>query len=260
MNRPRPDFSQFGTPRKGQGAAARSRRGAFAQSWWGRALVTSMEQVADAGRIARGRGHARTGQVISYRIAPGAVVGEVQGSQIDPFTATFTLRPLDPDAVDALIARVRSTPGMLAALASGTVPIELGDLLLPTESGELDFGCTCPDQGWPCKHAAAIVYLTAERLDTDPLVILTLRGLDLDTLIRSFDSDGADSESAPDLDNFFGDRTDLPPLPKVEFRPAPDDLTPEPLRRALRAGGVEEPVVAAALRELTAYYRILGGR
>ena len=33
------------------------------------------------------------------------------------------------------------------------------------------------------------------------------------------------------------------------------DLSP-----ALRAGGVEEPVVAAALRELTATYRILGGR
>ncbi|MFC7449563.1 SWIM zinc finger family protein [Rhodococcus daqingensis] len=252
MNRRRTDFSQFGSARAARG-------GPFAQSWWGRALVSSMERIADSGRIARGRGSARAGQVISYRIAPGAVVGEVQGSQIDPFTATFTLRPLDPDTVDVLIDRVRSTPGMLATLASGTVPIELGDLLLPTESGELDFGCTCPDQGWPCKHAAAIVYLTAQRLDTEPLVILTLRGLDLDVLIRSFDSDGEDAESAPDLDDFFGDRITLPPLPRVAFRPAPDDLTPEPLRRALRAGGVEEPVVAAALRELTATYRILGG-
>ncbi|AQA24162.1 SWIM zinc finger family protein [Rhodococcus sp. MTM3W5.2] len=190
MSRRRTDFSQFGTQRAARG-------GPFAQSWWGRALVSSMEKIADSGRIARGRGSARAGQVISYRIAPGAVVGEVQGSQIDPFTATFTLRPLDPDTVDVLIDRVRSTPGMLATLASGTVPIELGDLLLPTESGELDFGCTCPDQGWPCKHAAAVVYLTAQRLDTEPLVILTLRGLDLDTLIRSFDSEGRTRSPRP---------------------------------------------------------------
>ncbi|TQF65733.1 hypothetical protein FK531_20060 [Rhodococcus spelaei] len=252
-----PDFSQFDRPRRaGGGAQATPRRGAFAQSWWGRALVSSIERIADAGRISRGRGHARAGQVISFRIAPGAVVGEVQGSQIDPFTATFTLRPLDRDVVDSLIGRVRGTPGMLAALAAGTVPAELGDLLLPQDSGEIDFGCTCPDPGWPCKHAAAVVYLTAERLDTDPLAILTLRGLDLDTLIRGVEDGG--EEAAIDFDDYFGDRTALPALPRVEFRPAPEDLDPALLRKALRAFRVEEPAVARAQRDLDALYRALG--
>ncbi|MFE3291403.1 SWIM zinc finger family protein [Rhodococcus sp. NPDC059234] len=232
------------------------RRRAFTQPWWGRALVSSIERIADPGRISRGRGHARAGQVISYRLAPGAVVGEVQGSQIDPFTATVTLRPLDPDVVDGLIDRVRRTPGMLGALAAGTVPAELGEVLLPQESGELDFGCTCPDPGWPCKHAAALVYLTAERLDTDPLTILTLRGLDLDAMIRGVESDGEDF--AIDVDDYFGDRTTLPALPSEEFRPAPEDLNPALLRKALRGVGVEEPLVAGALRDLDDLYRILG--
>lgn len=252
------DFGQFGRPRRASGGVtAVSRRGAFAHSWWGRALVTSMERISDPGRLARGRSYARAGQVISFRVAPGAVVGEVQGSQLDPFTATFTLRRLEPETVDALVDRVRSTPGMLAALASGSVPRELADLLLPTESGELDFGCTCPDQGWPCKHAAAIVYLAAERLDNNPLVMLTLRGLDLDTLIRGLDDE--ESDPALDLDDYFGDRIELPALPQADFRPAPDDLAPAPLRKALRAAGVEERVVADAAHRLADYYRALGG-
>ncbi|MGW0041807.1 SWIM zinc finger family protein [Rhodococcus sp. NPDC003348] len=227
-----------------------------AGSGWGRSLLGAIERAAPGARLSRGRSHVRAGQVLGVRLAPGLVIGEVQGSQNEPFTATFTLRRLDPDALTELVDRVRGTAGVLAAVASGVVPAELGELLLPIGPGDVDFGCTCPDQGWPCRHAAALVAVTAERLDSDPTLLLTLRGVDLDTLIRGVDER---SEEAPDLGDWFGDDAVLPALPRLPFAPAPQDLNPVHLRAALRATAAEGDDVARALRDLDALYRALGG-
>lgn len=245
------DFSQFGPRRRVVGGIeARSRRGSFGSTWWGRALIDAVEALADAGRLSRGRTYARAGQVVSLQVGAGVVVAEVQGSQPLPFTSTLSIKPLDDDAVAELIDTVRTTPGMLAAIAGGSVPHELGPLLLPSRASELDFDCTCPDSGWPCKHVAAVAYLTAEHIDERPLDILTLRGVDFDTLISGVESESADLTT----DDPYGEFTELPALPRVEFRPALEDLDPTHLRRALRSVSYEEREVAAGVRELAALY------
>lgn len=228
----------------------RNKRGAIGRSWWSKEMITVMEQVADKGRLTRGRAYSRSGQVLSMRIEPGAAVGEVQGSQLQPFTATVTVRRLDDDAVDELIAQVRASPGMLARLAGGILPEELGSLLLPRRAGELDFDCTCPDDGWPCKHAAAVAYLLAEHVDEHPLAVLTLRGVEIGTLIGGVDD-------APDTGDFYGEDTELPELPSERYRPALEDLDPMLLRRALRAGGTDEAVVIRGMSDLGDLYRRL---
>lgn len=246
------DYSEYGKklPVRG-GVEARSRRGGFGRTWWGKALVESVERMAEPGRLARGRNYARSGQVVNYRIEPGAVTAEVQGSQPRPFTAVFTVRPLREDELELLIDTIRSAPGMLAEIASGALPAGLGPLLLPSTAADLDFTCTCPDPGWPCKHVAAVCYLMAERLDEHPREILTLRGLDLDTLIG-----GIEREPEPTVsDDPYGERSPLPDLPTVEFRAAPEDLDPLLLRKALRMTSAEETVAATGLRDLTALYR-----
>ncbi|MEU8897120.1 SWIM zinc finger family protein [Nocardia sp. NPDC048505] len=245
------DYSKYGKrlPVRG-GVEARSRRGGFGRTWWGKALIEAVEAMAEPGRLARGRTYARSGQVVSYHIAPGAVTAEVQGSQPRPFTAVFTVRPLRDEELEILIDTIRTAPGMLADIASGALPIGLGPLLLPTTAADLDFECTCPDPGWPCKHVAALCYLLAERLDERPREILTLRGLDLDTLIAGIERDPQPVESADP----YGDDAVLPELPKLEFRPAPDDLDPTLLRRALRMSSADEPAAAAGLRELRELY------
>lgn len=251
MNMSRNDFRDRPRPiRVDGGIEARTKRGAIGRSWWSKELIGVMEQVADKARLARGRTYARSGQVLSLRLEPGSVVGDVQGSQVRPFTATVTVRALDDDASAALIAQVRSAPGMLARLAAGALPEELGPLLLPRRAGELDFDCTCPDDGWPCKHAAAVAYLLAEHVDEDPLSVLTLRGVGLGMLIGGVDA-------APPSDDFYGDDTELPELPMERFRPALEDLDPMLLRRALRAGGTDEAVVIRAVSDLEDLYRRL---
>ena len=122
---------------------------------------------------------------------------------------------------------------------------------LPRRAGELDFDCTCPDDGWPCKHAAAVAYLLAEHVDEHPLAVLTLRGVGLGTLIGGVDA------APPPTDDFYGDETELPELPMERFRPALEDLDPMLLRRALRAGGTDEAVVIRAVSDLEDLYRRL---
>lgn len=249
------DFNEFGERRPVRGGVQpRSRSGtAFARTWWGRSFLEAVEHVADAGRLSRGRSYARTGQVVNYRLEPGVVSAEVQGSQPKPFISVLTMRQLRDDHLEELVELVRSTPGMLGEIAAGTLPQTLGPLLLPTTVRELDFSCTCPDSGWPCKHVAAVCYVIAERLDERPKELLTLRGVDLETLIGSVQRDSAATDSA----DIYGSDLILPALPKPEFRPAPDDLDSMLLRQALRMTAADEQSVAAGLRELRALYRDL---
>ncbi|WP_024802459.1 SWIM zinc finger family protein [Nocardia sp. BMG51109] len=247
------DYSEYGKRRPVRGGVEpRSRRGSFARTWWGRAFIEAVEQVADEGRLARGRTYARSGQVVTYDIESGAVTAEVQGSQPRPFTSVLTLRKLRDERLGELIDLVRDTPGMLAQLASGALPQELSPLLLPGTAAELDFGCSCPDSGWPCKHVAAVCYIVAERLDSEPSIMLTLRGLDLDTLISGVQTDSGTTVS----DDLYGENIALPRLPEPEFRPALDDLDPVPLRQALRMTTTDEPAAEAGLRELHELYRL----
>jgi len=243
------DFSQFGPRRPVTGGA--KARGGFGRTWWGRSLLEAVEKVADAGRLSRGRTYARVGQVVNYRIERGAVTAEVQGSQPSPFTSVLALRPLRAEEIELLLAEIREAPGMLAEIASGALPPALGPHLLPTTASELDFSCSCPDMGWPCKHVAAVCYLLAERLDEQPSEILTLRGLDLDTLIGGVEKSTRTTESADP----YGDDLDLPELPRIEFRAVIEDLDPVPLRRALRMSTEDEQTAATGLRELRSLYQ-----
>ncbi|MFI2559426.1 SWIM zinc finger family protein [Nocardia farcinica] len=245
---------RYGRPRPVDGGVkARSARGGFGRTWWGKAFIEAVEAMSEPGRLVRGRSYARAGQVVSYRIGAGSVVAEVQGSQPRPFTAEFTVRRLREEELELLVETIRDTPGMLADIASGVLPPALGPHLLPTTAADLDFSCTCPDPGWPCKHAAAVCYLLAERLDEAPREILTLRGLDLDTLIG-----GLEREPSPESDDDpYGERGTLPALPRLEFHAAPDDLDPVLLRKAARMVSEDETAAATAVRELEALYERL---
>lgn len=155
----------------------------FADSWWGRAWVDALESLSmDEGRLARGRTYADGGHVAAITVTPGRVIAYVHGSRPRPYRAELRLRTFSASDWDTFLDAVAARPGHLSALLDKDMPHSLVDTagetgirLLPA-AGDLDPDCSCPDRGWPCKHVAALCFQTARLLDSDPFVLLLMRG------------------------------------------------------------------------------------
>lgn len=208
-------------------------------SWWGQRLSDAVEALIEPGRLQRGRTLARTGSVLSMTVEPGRVTGQVQGSEARPYTASFLLAPLlDADA-EAVVGLLEGEPDLVAAMVAGELPPELGEPvhgLFPRYSDELDFECTCPDWGWPCKHAAALVFVLVEGIDAQPQTLLALRGVDVQPLLGLQSAAEPEEALVDHLTDYFAPRASLT-QPAVSYRPALDDLDAELLRAVLRSAG-----------------------
>ncbi|MFF3418901.1 SWIM zinc finger family protein [Streptomyces sp. NPDC002698] len=160
-------------------ARAREEGGRFAETWWGNAWVTALEEGAlDAARLARGRTYAGRGHVDAVTVTPGLVLAYVHGSRPRPYRVQVRVRTLTDGDWDRFLDAAAERPGHIAALLDKEMPKSLADCgveLLPGP-GELEPHCSCPDFGHPCKHAAALCYQTARLLDQDPFVLFLLRG------------------------------------------------------------------------------------
>ncbi|MFF8846908.1 SWIM zinc finger family protein [Streptomyces sp. NPDC015127] len=149
-----------------------------AATWWGHAWVEALEDTAlDRARLERGRAYAGRGNVASITVTPGRVTAYVHGSRPRPYRTEIRLRTLGDDEWDDFLAAASARPDHIAALLDKDVPHALADAadLLPTP-GDLIPDCSCPDNGYPCKHAAALCYQTARLLDEDPFVLFLMRG------------------------------------------------------------------------------------
>lgn len=220
---------------------AKGSRTPFAESWWGRAWLHALEESSlESGRLQRGRTYARGGAVGQVTVTPGSATAAVRGSRRTPYRSTVRVRQLTERQWDRLLDVIAERAANIAALLDGDVPAGLADdadtanvTLLPGP-GDLDPDCTCPDWGHPCKHAAALCYQVARLLDSDPFVLLLLRGLGerevTDELgrrnvARAAAEAGADSSTAGSgavvprpragepAKAAFSSRVNLPPLP-----------------------------------------------
>ncbi|MBC3762228.1 SWIM zinc finger family protein [Quadrisphaera oryzae] len=273
-----------GTRIKADGIKPRSKRGAFATTWWGRRFTDAVEEAAGPGRLARGRTYARAGQVVHLDVATpgtraaGRVLATVQGSRTTPYDVVLTLGTWDAETRGELADALAADPAVLTAVLGGTLPeafeqlcLDAGLVLLPRSLSDLRTSCTCPDLVEPCKHAAAVVYLLAERLDTDPFTVLRLRGVDRDGLLslvaeRRAAQDDDESAARParraavggplPADGSFWRGHPLPPPPDPSLPPGTSALD------ALDASllGPAGDAVVARLRPLLAEITSLTGR
>lgn len=185
-------------------------RNDLATTWWSKQWIAALETRAlrDPNRLARGRTYARKGTVHQLDITEGHITADVTGSRSRPYKVTIGVRQFRPDEWDALFEVIGSQVGFTADLLAGLVPRQLvadaarrGVELLPV-AGDLEMTCSCPDWAVPCKHLAAVCYVIASALDTDPFEILRLRGRsrhDVEERLRAERS----SAAAPEADGRF---------------------------------------------------------
>jgi uncharacterized Zn finger protein len=171
-------------PLPAEGGLATSRqRGAMAESWWSRRFVEVLESYGLGGRMQRGRRYARKGQVLSVHVDAGTLAAQVQGSRRTPYLVTVSLPAPAANQWAAIDAAMRAKVGFVARLLAGEVPADLeevfhaaGVALFPGTWKQLRADCSCPDWENPCKHIAAVLYVFADQLDTDPWLLLAWRG------------------------------------------------------------------------------------
>jgi uncharacterized Zn finger protein len=184
------------------GIKAQSKRGAFGESWWAKRWIAVLESFNIGARLGRGRSYARRGQVLSIAIDKGRVDAKVQGSQPKPYSVAILLKTLS--AADwQTLAKILSQQAIFAAkLLAGEMPQDIeqafkdaGLSLFPARLKDLQTDCSCPDWSNPCKHIAAVYYLLGEEFDRDPFLLVKLRGMSREELVKLLGSTGAKSST-----------------------------------------------------------------
>jgi len=158
-------------------------------TWWGIAWCKNLERYADyENRIGRGRSYVKNGFVVDLRISEGVISAQVSGSSL--YTVTIKIDKLPEKKWNKIIELCAKRIDSIAVLVDGKFPEEFQETFMKQDDGlfpspkEIHMDCSCPDWAKMCKHVAAILYGVGAKLDTDPLLFFTLRGIDPTELIK----------------------------------------------------------------------------
>ncbi len=155
----------------------------IAATFWGEAWCQNLEAYSDyANRLPRGRTYVRNGSVIDLQIEAGRVCALVSGSTI--YKVEIEIAPLAEKRWGEIKARCAGQIDSLVELLRGAISAGVmavvtrkGEGLFPSPS-EITIDCSCPDWATMCKHVAATLYGVGARLDHQPELLFTLRGVD----------------------------------------------------------------------------------
>ncbi|MHB1228413.1 MAG: SWIM zinc finger family protein [Desulfurivibrionaceae bacterium] len=216
---------------------------ALAQTWWGKSWNQNLERYADySNRIDRGRSYVRHGAVLDLGIEAGTVRALVLGSSSRPYEVTIRIKAISATQWTAIKKQCDGRLKSLQDLLSGKFPRELSDIFLTEGKGlfpspkEISFDCSCPDWASMCKHVASALYGIGARLDEDPSLFFTLRGVSTDDLVVEAIQDQtaemlakAERKSTRVIKD-----TDLSSLFGLELATPPSAFLPEKTKPALK--------------------------
>ena len=221
------------TEAQGFPAFPAQRRSTQGRSWWARAWVQALEDTSlDSDQLKKGRRYANSGQVGTITVSPGRIAATVY-SPDDTYEAAVQIDELSDDEWSRFLDQVAARAGHIAALLDGEMPHDLveaaadaGVPLLPG-IGDLDPTCTCDGWELPCQHAAGLCYQVAWLLDSDPFVLLLMRGRSREYLLDQLQgrSQGGTEVGVSPEDVDAGPVGELPAVPELPAKVAADELT-----------------------------------
>ncbi len=152
-------------------------------TFWGNAWCKNLEAYSDySNRLPRGRTYIRNGSVLDLQIGAGRVRALVSGTDI--YKVDIEIKPLAKKKWIEIKGQCAGQIDSLVELLQGSISkgvMEIvtrkGDGLFPSPR-EITLNCSCPDWAIMCKHVAATLYGVGARLDHEPELLFTLRGVD----------------------------------------------------------------------------------
>jgi uncharacterized Zn finger protein len=161
---------------------------AIVRSFWGKAWCENLERYSDyENRLPRGRTYVRNGSIIDLQIELGQVRAMVSGSKL--YSVKIEIDRVSKPRWQSICKDCLGSVGSLVELLQGKLSKNVmervcreGDGLFPSPR-EIKMRCSCPDWADMCKHTSAAMYGAGARLDADPDLLFTLRGVDHSELI-----------------------------------------------------------------------------
>ncbi|MFV2072213.1 MAG: hypothetical protein ACC742_06120 [Thermoanaerobaculales bacterium] len=162
----------------------------IATTFWGNAWCKNLEAYSDySNRLPRGRTYVRNGSVIDLQIEAGRVRATVSGTNL--YTVDIKIKPLPKKKWTEIKGQCAGQIDSLVELLQGS--ISKGVMEIVTRKGEglfpspreITLSCSCPDWATMCKHVAATLYGVGARLDHEPELLFTLRGVDPTEMVEA---------------------------------------------------------------------------
>ena len=163
-------------------------------------------------------------------IQPGHIEAIVSGSEL--YNISIDIKKLPPATWKSIKANCTGKSGTMLELLQGKFSDEVMKVVTDRSAGlfplpgEIVLDCDCPDWAVMCKHVAAVLYGVGHRLDTDPGLLFTLRGVDPEELIslapvlpESGDTAGVHTLADDALGDIFG----------IDFEEGEEESAPAPV-------------------------------
>jgi len=151
---------------------------------WGRWFIDVLDSYKMGERLDRGRRYANAGKVLALELAECKAIAKVEGKSNPFYRVIIGFQPLKE--AEQVYEMIEKDLPLMAQIAAGELPesflhkLKSKDInLIPTHWRQMKRSCSCPDYGDPCKHMAALYYIIAREIDSNPQVLFRLRGMDL---------------------------------------------------------------------------------
>jgi uncharacterized Zn finger protein len=177
-------------------------RGAVAKTFWGKAWCTNLEAYGDyANRMPRGRSYVRNGAVMHLNISRGEIQAIVMGSSA--YQVEIQITPVSVATWQAIGKDCSGSIDSMIALLQGKLSRAVMERICAPSAGlfpsprEITMACSCPDYAGLCKHLGAVLYGVGTRLDQQPELLFSLRGVDAKNLIAQAGKGGLSPGKSP---------------------------------------------------------------
>ena len=189
----------------------------IAKSFWGKAWCDNIDNFADyQSRLRVARNYLRHGAVIDLKISENKITSLVSGSEL--YQVEIKFKALDEYQLKEFHNEISKNITSVIDLLNGNITDEIIEIICHEDYGlfpkenEIILDCNCPDYADVCKHIAATMYAVGIKLDDDPELFFTLRGIELNdnffanniNILTSPDVIEAEELSLDDAAEMFG--------------------------------------------------------